>query len=216
MGYAFPRVSGTHASIRPWGSPAVPVTHLSMAAATCSQPVSVPAASTASACGGAGAPETAADAECFGGHSHPGDAASRLDSVESVRVAREDAAAAEAVSPATLDLEHESASVADVNEDSKVDPSLSLDVPEHAPRLTHAKLSWSDIMRGDIIDAADEPVDAGVEALPPLPDDRPPSAREKPEKIGLGARLLSCWTCDGKSLSCLRSAPGSGRPREAR
>ena len=73
--------------------------------------------------------------------------------------------------------------------------------PEHQPKLTHAKLSWSDIMRGDIIDDVDEVVQE-PEALPPLPDEIQPG---KAPNQGLGSRLLACWTCHPDSgISCFR------------
>lgn len=90
--------------------------------------------------------------------------------------------------------------------------------PAHEPRLTHAKLSWTDIMRGDIID--DEAETDGAAAAgppPPLPDEVRPW--KTPPSTNLAARLLACWTCDAQ-ISCLRvqklqRPPGRGRPGPA-
>lgn len=151
-----------------------------------------------------------ADAECFGS----ADAVARLPSVESVRVAAGAVGApSHAGGGALAEIEHEAAESVVSAEDTKVDPALEAPA-DHVPRLTHAKLSWSDIMRGDIIDtdeaASQPPV---VEALPPLPDEPTPGSAPAPKN--LVSRLLSCWTCDGKSLSCLRasSSPCGGRPK---
>ena len=181
-----------------------------MAASTCSPPdVRLPVEPRGLVDGSPTRRATPADAECFG--SAPGLSSGvdggRLGSFESVRVA----GCGEGAPSALAEIEHEAAESVVSAEDTKVDPALE-DVPVHVPRLTHAKLSWSDIMRGDIIDDTDEAVPTIVEALPPLPDEPTPGSSPAPKN--LAARLLSCWTCDGKSLSCLRAGPPcSGRPK---
>ena len=81
--------------------------------------------------------------------------------------------------------------------------------PEHVtPKLTHAKLSWTDIMRGDIIDDEAEDGDGGSAARPQRRDGPPPPLPDevrpwKAPNNTLAARLISCWTCD-QSISCLR------------